>query len=258
MIEHITDPGDVRIAAYARVGDPSWLAANGLFVAEGRLVVRRALDLSHLRVRSILVAPAALASLGIDHIDPPVFVAPQPVLNAITGFNFHRGCLALVDRPAEGDFGSLLAAERVLAVEGVNNPDNIGGLFRVAAAFGAGGVLLDPVAGDPLYRKAVRTSMGASLGVPFARAIQWPGVLEEFRRAGFTIVAMTPRPEARTLEEFAAGWRRPLVVMVGAEGTGLSVAAMAAADETVRIPISPGVDSLNVVVAAGIALSRLA
>jgi len=140
----------------------------------------------------------------------------------------------------------------------VGNPDNIGGLFRVAAAFGAGGVLLDPASADPFYRKAVRTSMGAVLNLPFERVSPWPSGLEDFKAMDFRIVALTPAGDARTLDDFARDDRGPLIVMVGAEGPGLSDAALEAADAKVRIPLAAGVDSLNVTVAAGVALSRLA
>ena len=153
----------------------------------------------------------------------------------------------------------LAGAQRLLALEAIGNPDNVGGLFRVAAAFDAGGVLLDPRSGDPLYRKAIRTSMGATLHVPFTTSRVWLEDLRWLQRSGAMLVALTPDPAAPALKTFAASVpaEQALVLMLGAEEPGLSAAALAAADARVRIPISPDVDSLNVVVAAGIALATL-
>ena len=145
-------------------------------------------------------------------------------------------------------------------LEGVSNADNVGGVFRNAAAFGAGGVVLSPTCCDPLYRKAIRTSMGATLHVPFARvgARDWPGTLERVRAAGFTLVALTPREPSETLDRFAArGAASRIALLVGTEGAGLTPSAEAAADHRVRIPIGVGVDSLNLAVATGIALHAL-
>ena len=164
-----------------------------------------------------------------------------------------RSCIGRPDTTA----AELLASARTLVVlEAVSNADNVGGVFRNAAAFGVGGVLLSPTCCDPLYRKAIRTSMGATLRVPFARAGagDWPGVLTRVRAAGFTIVALTPREPSETLEAFAARPRAPrIALIVGTEGAGLTPAVEAAADYRVRIPIAGGVDSLNLAVAAGIA-----
>ena len=259
MIGRVERPDDPLIADYARVGDPAWLHSNGLFVAEGRLVVERLLAASRFRVRSLLLTPTALEALP-DVLGPshtfPVFVAPQQVLNAVTGFNFHRGCLGLAECPADTAVQALVGAQRILALEGVSNPDNMGGLFRVAAAFGVQGILLDGASGDPLYRKAVRTSMGAALTVPFARAKDWPGALTRLRGEGYTLIALTPRSDAPALDEVKLPGGL-LVVMVGAEGSGLSDGTLRAADRLVRIPMAEGFDSLNVVVAAGVALSHL-
>jgi tRNA G18 (ribose-2'-O)-methylase SpoU len=147
----------------------------------------------------------------------------------------------------------------LLGIENVGNPDNIGGLFRTAAAFGIEGVLLNATSGDPLYRKALRTSMGASLRVPFARVDAWHASLEQLRQRGFRIVALTPAAGSLELRDFAAsaGADDRLIVLVGAEGAGLDASTLALADVSVRIAIDTAVDSLNVVVAAGIALHAL-
>ena len=248
-------------ADYQHVGDHRWLTAQGLFVAEGRFVVGRLLASRRFRVKSIILTPAALQGLSNALLaDTPVHVLEQEALNRITGFNFHRGCLALAHRPQETAPAGLGDARRLLALEGVGNPDNVGGLFRVAAAFGVDGLLLDPASADPFYRKAIRTSMGAVLDVPFERVLPWPTALGRYRARGFDVVALTPRDDARPLADYAAGGApaRRIVVMVGGEGAGLTEEALAESTARVRIPISPSVDSLNVAVAAGIALAQLA
>ena len=261
MINWIASSGDPRLDLYRHVGDPEWLRANDLFVAEGRLIVDRLIALDSFFIRSILVNRAAHDALleRLSAVDAQVYVCDDATLAGITGFNFHRGCLALATRPAAEPPDRLLEARRVLALEGVANPDNVGGLFRTAAAFGAGGVLLNATAGDPLYRKAIRTSMGAALRLPFARVEDWLGTLERFRQAGFRIVALTPQEDAMPIGEFQqhADPAARLLLLVGAEGPGLRDDTLGRADARVRIPIDSTVDSLNVVVAAGIALQRL-
>lgn len=256
MIHRVGGAADPRLAPYARVGDHAWLSRQGLFVAEGRLVVQRLIDTGTFEIQSVLVTPAALAAFGstLERQPTEVYVAPQDVLNEVTGFNFHRGCLAFARRPELPPLEPFLHARRLLVLEGIGNPDNVGGLFRVAAALGANGVLLDPASGDPWYRKAIRTSMGAALRVPFTRVQDWPGALSRLRDHGTRLIALTPHPGARVLPEVAADASRRVALLLGAEGAGLSPEALAVADERVRIPIAEGVDSLNVVVAAALAL----
>jgi tRNA G18 (ribose-2'-O)-methylase SpoU len=266
LTHRIDSLSDDRIADYAHVADSAWLLDRGLFVAEGRLVVRRLLEADRFLVQSVLVTPAAVAALGAvlsadryrDRL--PVYVCEQAVLNEIAGFNFHRGCLALAKRPLDAvPLDRLAGSHRLLALESIGNPDNVGGLFRVAAAFAAGGVILDQRSGDPLYRKAIRTSMGAALRVPFIKSQSWLDDLRWLQRNGITLVALTPDKSATTLQAFAGALdpAQPLVLMLGAEEPGLTAAAREAADARVRIPISPDMDSLNVVVAAGIALATV-
>jgi tRNA G18 (ribose-2'-O)-methylase SpoU len=248
--------GDPRLEDYRHVGDWRWLEDRGIFIAEGRLVVARLVD-AGLDIESILVTPAALQAFGSTLAAYPVLVADQAVVNDITGFNFHRGCLAIARRPPARPLETFFAASRLVLVEGVNNPDNIGGIFRSAAAFGAQGVVLDRAAGDPLYRKAVRTSMGAVLRLPFGRVDDWRSSLRALRQHGLTLVALTPAGAA-TVDEVAPQLASERVaLMVGAEGAGLSSPAIREADLTLRIPIDPSSDSLNVVVALSIALHRL-
>jgi len=236
-----------------------------LFVAEGRLVVRRVVEDPRYRLHSVLVNDAALADLGsvLETLDAsvPVLVCGAGTFAGIAGFQVHRGCLALVHRPAVTPVDELIAeAEIVVVLEGVTNADNVGGVFRNAAAFGAGGVLLSPTCCDPLYRKSIRTSMGAALRVPFARASadDWPAVLARVRTAGFTLVALTPRQPSMTLHAYSAQPRPArLALIVGTEGDGLSRSVEEAAECRVRIAMSDAVDSLNVAVAVGIALHSL-
>ena len=261
MIHHIESPDDARLEVYRHVGDPGWLRDRGLFVAEGRLVVERLLEGSRFPVQSIAVTPAARAALtqALDRVQSDVLVVSQATLNGITGFDFHRGCLAIAHRADAVAAESLLGARLLLGLEGVSNPDNVGGLFRSAAAFGVGGVLLDHTSGDPLYRKAIRTSMAATLSVPFATIADWPAVMPQVRQRGYSVVGLTPRHDALSLYDAAESLAgTPVLLLAGAEGAGLSHATLAIADMRARIPMAPGVDSLNVTVAAGIALSVLA
>lgn len=279
-VERIDCANDPRLATYRSLGDRELLVERGLFVAEGRLVVSRVIDNPRYRLQSLLVNDAALHDLApsIERLDAsvPVLVCRTDDFLTVTGFHIHRGCLALVERPAAASVEQIVESAHTLVVlEAVANADNVGGVFRTAAAFGADGVLLSPTCCDPLYRKAIRTSMGAALTVGFARVDphDWPAVLTRVRASGMTIVALTPREPSEPLDEFAARWgqagfrtgsdagptraRRRLALVVGAEGSGLSPAVERAADHRVRIPISDRVDSLNLSVAAGIALHRL-
>jgi tRNA G18 (ribose-2'-O)-methylase SpoU len=260
LICHVTAIADARLQPYRHVGDPVWLEQQRLFVAEGRLLVERLGDEPGFVVESVLVTPAALRALA-GRLNPGwlVLVADQALLNSITGFNFHRGCLALVERPAPTPLATVLApARRVVVLEGIGNPDNVGGIFRSGAALGAAAVLLDTATADPLYRKAIRTSMGAVLRLPFARFDSGSDGFGLLRDAGFTLVALSPAGEL-TLEEFAGTLSSDarLALLAGGEGSGLSPAALAAAHARVRIPVDARSDSLNVVVAVSIALHRL-
>lgn len=251
---------DTGFTAYRDVGDPAALERKGLFVAEGRLTVERLLEDRRFAIDSVAVTPAAARALAVvlqRHPDVTIHVCEPPVLEAVTGFDFHRGCLALAHRPEPLPLSSFAGASRLIALEGVGNPDNVGGLFRVALALGAEGVLLDRTSADPLYRKAIRTSMAASLRVPFARVEPWPAALDELKAAGFRVIALTPDPAAMSIDDYVVEPGDRLVLALGSESAGLRPSTMRYAGVTLRIPIDPRADSLNVVVAAGIALSRL-
>jgi tRNA G18 (ribose-2'-O)-methylase SpoU len=266
----IENAGDPRLDDYRNVPDPDLVRRGGMFVAEGRLVVRRLLTESALATRSLLVTEPVRASLA-DVIDArprlTVYVVPQAVMSGVTGFNIHRGCLALGERPRAVPWQDIIQQlstpnaqlpSVVVALERVANADNVGGIFRNVAAFGAAAVLLDPLSTDPLYRKAIRTSMGAALLVPFARAEPWPEVLHGLRERGFAVVAMTPAPPAATLRETVAGiGGRPVAIVLGHEGEGLTRATLDACEYRARIPMAAAVDSLNVATAAAITLYEM-
>lgn len=255
---------DPRVAAYRLIGNHRALEAAGLFVVEGRLVAARLLALSAFpgrwagAVQSLLVSPAALNQMRDvveSHPGVPVFVAPQHVMNAIVGFNIHRGCLGLARRPAVSLVTDevIREAQCVVALDGVNNPDNVGGIFRSAAALGSDLVALGPSCADPLYRKSVRTSMGATLALPYARAEPWLDALGCLKRHGFVVAALTPRADACPLQHWHRD-RRKVAFVAGAEGLGLSVETLGAADIQLTIPMTSRVDSLNVHTAVAIAL----
>lgn len=252
---------DHHLEPYRHVGEPQWLEARRLFVAESRLVVERLLSEPRYEIESIAVTPSAYESLApkLDAVACDVLICERLLLQEITGFNFHRGCLALGHRRDDRGLGALVGGRRLLALEGVGNPDNIGGIFRTAAALGADGIVLDRGCADPYYRKAIRTSMAATLQLGWARVEPWLDSLRQIHREGFTLVALTPHETAVPLREFSSRTNRDdrIVILLGREGQGLTDAACEIADVRVRIPIDPTVDSLNVVVAAGIALDRL-
>jgi len=189
-------------------------------------------------------------------VDAPVYAVDKWLLSDVVGFRVTRGVLASAERPAPKSPRALLAnSRRVAVLESLNDFENLGALFRNAAAFGVDAVLLDPQCADPLYRRSVRVSMGHVLRVPFAVVDDWPGGLKLLRDNGFTVLAMTPRDDAVPLRDVAPPGR--WAVLLGAEGPGLSPEAMAAADALVRIPMAGDVDSLNVATAAAIAFAHL-
>ena len=262
----VDDPEDARLSGYRDLTDAARRRAieaeHGIFVVEGALAVRRLLG-SKWPLLSVLVRPDRVTAVA-DAVEvatargAPVYVAGPEVFDHIAGFPVHRGVLALAGRLPEDDpFDVLAATDTAVVVEGVNDHENLGALFRNAAGLGAGAVLMDPACCDPLYRRSVRVSVGHVLEVPFARLAPWPGALEGVKDAGFTVVALSPTGES-TIDEVAAHRPGRLALLVGAEGSGLSAAASSAATLTARIPMATGVDSLNVATAAAIALHRLA
>ena len=266
----IEDPEDPRLADYREIRDAERRRRDGTFIAEGRQVVRRLLSVGRYRVRSALVTPPALHALGdaLAAAGVPTYLVRQDIVEAVVGMEFHHGCLAAGERGAEPTAEAVLAETlrpRLVVLEGLGDSSNVGALFRNALAFGVGAVFLAPGTADPLYRKAIRVSSGATVAMPFARFADWPRGLERLRDAGYTVLALTPRAEAVDIDELGNGGElgdgRPLparlALLLGTEGRGLSDEALAAADLHVRIPMAPEMDSLNVAAAGAVALHWL-
>ena len=225
-------------------------------IAEGVLVVQRMLA-SRYRPRALLGTDRRLGELSADlaGVDVPFYRVSAEVMAAAVGFHLNRGVLAAASRPGELTVDEVIADARTVAVlEGVNDHENLGSIFRNAAGLGVDGVLFGTGCADPLYRRAVRVSMGHALLVPYAWATAWPDDLELLRNNDFRVLAMTPNPAAPTLATAMADLVGDKVaMMVGAEGPGLKEHTMRSADVRVRIPMSRGTDSLNVATAAALA-----
>lgn len=263
----VTDPDDRRVDDYRQLHDARARrlmerpddGRPGFFVAEGAHALQRLLA-SGRRLRSVLVDQIRLEALAdvLGGLDAPVLVADQPTLRAVAGFPVHRGVLAAADRWDLPDPAQMLAgARRVAILEDINDHENLGVIFRSAGSLGVDAMLLSPRCCDPLYRRSVRVSMGHVLAVPWTRLEPWPEALDRVAGAGFTLVALTPAADAEPLTRWnpAAGER--VAVLLGAEGPGLSPAAMAAAHRRLTIPMRRAEDSLNVGSAAAIAFYAL-
>ena len=255
----VDDPADPRLADYVGLTDSVRRVRHdpeqGLFIAEGQLVMRRAAQ-AGCRVRSLLLAPNRVDDLlpELAALDCPAYVGSAEVLHAVTGFHVHRGALASFARPPVRSVEEVLrTAERVLVLEEVNSPTNLGAIFRSAAGLGMDALLLSPTCCDPLYRRAVRVSMGEVLAVPYAYLPQWPAGLDQLRAGGFRILALTPAADAVPLDAVDVRPGEKAAILLGAEGPGLTADALAGSDVRVRIPMSAGVDSLNVGAAAAVA-----
>jgi len=253
----IDDPADPQVADYVALTDVALRRrkepAEGLFIAEGERVIRRALRAGY-RPRSVLVAPARLDAVPSElGPDVPVYLAGPDVLAEITGFEVHRGALAAMARNPERDPGELLSwALRVLVLEDLVSHTNLGAIFRSAAALGMDAVLLSPRCADPLYRRSVRVSMGEVFAVPYARLDPWPASLATLAECGFDLLALTPAADAADLGSLRLAPDARVAVLLGTEGEGLSATVQAAATRRIRIPMAAGVDSLNVAATAAI------
>lgn len=260
MFDLITDPEDPRISGYRNIRERDLVGRDGLFVAEGEVVLHHLIRSPLVEPISLLIAEKRLAGLGeilrevSDSV--PVYAASQAVIDAIAGFHLHRGILALGRRrappSAEQLLGGLPAEALVVALFGIGNHDNMGGLFRNAAAFGADAVLLAEDCCDPLYRKAIRVSVGASLIMPFAR-FGLGDPVETLRSHGLEVLALSPSG-LQTLAQVKPALRT--AALFGAEGPGLADAVLEKCT-TVRIPMAEGFDSLNVATTSGIVLHHL-
>jgi tRNA G18 (ribose-2'-O)-methylase SpoU len=262
VVLRVESAEDGRIGDYRALTDlelrTRWESPNGLFIAEGELVIRRALRAGY-RLRSVLVDEKRVGQFADLPEDATVYAGSQDLLESITGFHVHRGVLASFHRRPLPTLEELLSsARRLVVLEGLNTHTNLGALFRSAAALGFDGVVLSPTCADPLYRRAVRVSMGEVFAIPYAKADSWPQALKDVSAAGFRLLALTPSDDAVPLQELTARDRERPALMLGAEGPGLSRAALAASDVRVAIPMQNAVDSLNVATAAAIAFWELA
>lgn len=261
-VERVSDPRDPRLRDFTDLRDVQLRSrrepAEGMFVAEGEKTIRRAAAAGYLP-RGFLLAERRVPLLAdlTEPMDVPVYVAGAPVLEATTGYPVHRGVLAVFERrplPALEDV--LAEARRVVVLEDLTDHTNLGAVFRSATAMGVDAALLTPRCADPLYRRAIRTSMGAVFTLPWTR-IDWREGPDRLRQAGFSLVALTPSAHATRIDEIDPGAFARLAVALGSEGSGLSERWLASADLRVRIPMRDGVDSLNVAAAAAVACYAL-
>lgn len=258
-IEEIHSTDDPRIRDFTALTDMDLRRATepaqGLFIAESFFVLERVLDRG-LHVRSILVDSRRVervrqmleASTPSGHV--VLLHADALILEQITGYRVHRGVLASVERPHEASVGSVASGSGdLLVLEGLVDPTNVGLSFRSAAAFGMAGAILSPDCADPLYRRAVRTSMAATISLPWARSATWPQDLAALSDRGYYVVALSPDPRGVDLSSAIIKARetaRPVAAVFGAEGAGLTAEALRQTDAIARIPMAPGIDSLNV------------
>lgn len=256
----ITDAADPRLADYVALRDTSLRKSleseRGLFIAEGEKVIRRALEAGY-RPRSFLLAERwlpGLADVLQPHAGVPIYVVSEALAEEVTGFHVHRGALASLHRNPPTPMNDLLGLRRLVVAEDIVDHTNVGAIIRNAAGLGWDGVLLAPRAADPLYRRAVKVSMGTVFSLPWARVDDWATALPRLREAGFTVLALALTPDAVSLDEIvAAGLPDKVAIVVGTEGEGLSRRWVEQADAVVSIPMQHGVDSLNVAAATAVA-----
>ncbi|HEU5331731.1 MAG TPA: RNA methyltransferase [Actinocrinis sp.] len=268
-LARIEEPDDARLRDYIGLTDMQLRTRAepeaGLFIAEGEKVIERAVDAGY-PMRSMLLSDKWLPTMApvLARTNAPVYVGASDLLEQVTGFHVHRGALAAMGRLPLRDPAELLErSRRVVVLEKVNNHTNIGAIFRSAAALGMDAVLLAPDCADPLYRRAVRVSMGTVFAVPYARlggdpaGPPWPRALQLLEDSGYRRLALTPAPDAIDLRSLRLGADEKVALLLGSEGDGLSPRALAACDLRVRIPMAEGVDSLNVAAAAAVACYAL-
>lgn len=275
-LAHADLRADPRLTDYTRLKDVKLRSRiepeRGLYMAESATVIERAIAAGH-RPRSFLVSarwlptlrPLIAAATGsVEGGEVPVFVAPEEVLERMTGFHLHRGALAAMQRPELPSVMQLLTSaqppqptRRVVVLENLVDHTNVGAAFRSAAALGIDAVLVTPSCADPLYRRSVRVSMGTVFQVPWTRLDSWPGDIALLRDAGFTVASLALCEDSMSLDDFASlpALRGPdarLAIVMGTEGDGLGKRTIAASDYTVKIPMDHGVDSLNVAAASAV------
>jgi tRNA G18 (ribose-2'-O)-methylase SpoU len=259
-VQDVNDPDDPRLDDFRDLNSvdrrPDLPTGKGLVIAEGVLVVQRMLA-SRFTPHALLGTDRRLVELKDDlaGAGTPFYRASADVMARVVGFHLNRGVLAAARRVPEPSVAQVVDGARTVAVlEGVNDHENLGSIFRNAAGLGVDAVVFGSGCADPLYRRAVRVSMGQALLVPYARATNWPTDLVLLKESGFRLLAMTPRSEACALPEAMAAARdQRIAVIVGAEGPGLTAATLRLSDVRVRIPMSRGTDSINVATAAAVA-----
>ena len=258
----ISDLADPRLADYAHLTDVALKKSggeHGLYLAESLLVLQRALRAGHVP-RSILALGTSVeeALSAVADFDVPVFAGPPELLEQLTGYLLHRGLIASMHRPALPSVSGLLAtSRRVVILENVVDPTNVGAIFRSVAAIGADAVLVTPRCSDPFYRRAIRVSLGTVLQVPWTRTDNWPTLRAELVEANFHVAALALTEDAVDLRSFAATAPERVALVLGTEGEGLTSEAIAAADTVVQVPMRHGIDSLNVAAAAAVAMYAL-
>jgi len=258
----ISDLSDPRLADYTQTTDVALKKArgteHGLYIAESALVLERALGAGH-RPRSVLTLANTLdEARALVGDDVPVFVGAGELLTELTGYVLHRGLIAAMHRPALPEPAALLAgARRILILENVTDPTNVGAIFRSAGAIGADAILVTPRCSDPFYRRAIRVSMGTVLQVPWTRVGDWASTRRLLDEHGFHVAALALTPDAVSLRDFSGDQHARLALLLGAEGEGLTAEALAAADSVVQIPMKHGIDSLNVAAASAVAMWAL-
>lgn len=256
----VTEADDRRLDDYRGLTDTALRAvsepAGGLYIAESTKVIARAVAAGH-RPRSVLVQERRVDDIRgiVGDLDVPVYVVPDEIAEAVTGFAVHRGTIASMHRPPLPTVSELLGeASLVLILENIGDHTNVGAAFRAAAGLGADAVLVSPGGADPLYRRSVRVSMGTVFQVPWTRITDWESAIADLHAAKFDIAALALRDDAVTLDAYAVERPERVALVMGSEGDGLSREAMDGADTVVTIPMSGGVDSLNVASAAAVAL----
>jgi len=256
-VESLDDP---RLADFAHRTDVA-LKNNGgnLYIAESALVLSRALAAGHVPRAVLALGGSVDEAVSLVGPEVDVFSGPDEMLAELTGYVLHRGLIASLERPALPSVSSLLAdSKRVVIIENVSDPTNVGAIFRSVAGIGADAVLVTPRCSDPYYRRAIRVSMGTVLQVPWTRTGEWPALKAELVASGFHIAALALTDDAVSLRDFAAASHDRLALVLGAEGPGLTDEAIAAADTVVQIPMAHGIDSLNVAAAAAVAMWAVA
>jgi tRNA G18 (ribose-2'-O)-methylase SpoU len=254
-LPELADYSRLTDVALRRLSEP----AGGLYIAESTKVIGRALAAGH-RPRSVLLQEQWLPDIErlLGDVDLPVYVGRPELLEQLTGYNLHRGALAAMHRPELAPVAEVIAgATRIVVIEDVVDHTNVGAIFRSVAGIGADAVLITPRCADPLYRRSVRVSMGTVLQVPWTRLPEWPEGADILKSTGFHLAALALADDAITLDQLASDPPEKLAILVGAEGDGLSRAALQGADSVVTIPMLHGVDSLNVASASAVALWAL-